>query len=180
MPVEVRRTLVKSAPELWAELSDTAALARRLGAFGSIRITHAEPEELVEWEGDRAAGSVRLEPSGFGTRVTMSAEPALAEVAVPAAAPPGAAVVAPEVEPPAPPQPPRRGVLARVAFWRRPAQEAPPPAPRPVPAAEPEPEPEPEPLPPAAQMISDEAATEVLAEVLDVLGAANHRPFSRA
>ena len=71
--MEATRTLVKSRPELCAELSDVAALARHLGDFGPIRITRTEPEAVVEWEGDRAAGSVRLEPAGWGTRVTLTA-----------------------------------------------------------------------------------------------------------
>src|ERR687883_547013 len=69
-----QRTLVKSPPELWAEVSDVAALARHLGEFGEIRITRLEPETTVAWEGDRARGTVRLEPAGWGTRVTLTAE----------------------------------------------------------------------------------------------------------
>ena len=69
---ETSRTLVKSAPELWAECSDAASLARHLGAFGEIRITKLEPETAVAWEGTAACGTVRLEPSGWGTRVTMT------------------------------------------------------------------------------------------------------------
>jgi hypothetical protein len=69
---EAKRTLVKSGPELWAELADPAALAAHLGPFGSVRITRTTPETLVEWEGDHAAGTVRLEPSGFGTRVVLT------------------------------------------------------------------------------------------------------------
>ena len=65
------RTLVKSAPELWAECSDAASLARHLGAFGEIRITKLEPETAVAWEGTAASGTVRLESSGWGTRVTL-------------------------------------------------------------------------------------------------------------
>jgi hypothetical protein len=68
------RTLVKSAPELWAECSVAGALARHLGAFGEIRVTRLEPETTVAWEGDAARGTVRLEPSGWGTRVTLTAE----------------------------------------------------------------------------------------------------------
>src|SRR5919197_6263864 len=78
-----QRTLVKSPPELWAELSDVESLARHLGEFGEIRITRLDPETTVAWEGDRARGTVHLEPSGWGTRVTLTAE--LAE-AVPAGA----------------------------------------------------------------------------------------------
>jgi hypothetical protein len=68
-----QRTLVKSPPELWAEISDVGALARHLGAFGEIRITRLEPETTVAWEGDRARGTVELEPSGWGTKVTLTA-----------------------------------------------------------------------------------------------------------
>ena len=67
---EASRTLVKSPPELWAECSDAASLARHLdGSFGEIRITRLEPETAVAWEGELASGTVRLEPSGWGTRV---------------------------------------------------------------------------------------------------------------
>lgn len=71
---EAARTLVKSPPELWAEVSDPAALARHLGAFGDIRITGLEPESTVAWEGTRARGTVGLEPAGWGTKVTVTAE----------------------------------------------------------------------------------------------------------
>ena len=90
---EAKRTLVKSGPELWAELTDPGALAGHLGPFGAVRITRTTPETLVEWEGERARGTVRLEPSGFGTRVVLTSE-----------APPA-------------PEPPRPGLLARL--WRR-------------------------------------------------------------
>jgi hypothetical protein len=68
-----RRTLVKSAPELWAECSVADSLARHLGQFGEIKITRLEPETTVAWEGTRASGTVRLEPSGWGTQVTLTA-----------------------------------------------------------------------------------------------------------
>ncbi len=70
---EVKRTLVKSPPELWAELSDPAALTRHLGALGEIRITRTEPEKLVEWETEGTSGVVQIKPSGWGTKVTLSA-----------------------------------------------------------------------------------------------------------
>jgi hypothetical protein len=69
---EVQRTLVKSPPELWAELGDPAALARHLGALGEIRITRAEPEKRVEWEAPGTNGVVQIKPSGWGTKVTLS------------------------------------------------------------------------------------------------------------
>ena len=74
---EVQRTLVKSPPELWTELSDPAALARHLEALGDVRITRAEPERVVEWEADGASGVVTIKPSGWGTRVILSATTAL-------------------------------------------------------------------------------------------------------
>ncbi|HWX43862.1 MAG TPA: hypothetical protein VNY52_00900 [Solirubrobacteraceae bacterium] len=69
---EAQRTLVKSPPELWAELSDPASLARHLGHFGEIRIARIKPETTVEWEADSVQGAVHLKPSGWGTKVTLS------------------------------------------------------------------------------------------------------------
>jgi hypothetical protein len=71
---EASRTLVKSPPELWAEVSDPSSLARHLDGFGEIRITRLEPETAVAWEGDQVSGTVRLEPSGWGTRVLLTAK----------------------------------------------------------------------------------------------------------
>ena len=68
-----QRTLVKSPPELWAEISDVEALARHLGAFGEIRITRVVPETTVSWEGDTARGTVELSAAGWGTKVTLRA-----------------------------------------------------------------------------------------------------------
>jgi hypothetical protein len=69
-----KRTLVKSQPELWEELSEVERLAKHLGAFGEIRITKVEPEHRVAWEGEHASGTVSIEPSGWGTKVVLSAE----------------------------------------------------------------------------------------------------------
>jgi hypothetical protein len=82
---EVKRTIVKSPPELWAQVSDAATLMRHLGEFGEIRITRAEPEKIVEWEAELASGKVQIKPSGWGTQVLLSVtrelpEPALAEI----------------------------------------------------------------------------------------------------
>ncbi|HWY19140.1 MAG TPA: hypothetical protein VNY27_10585 [Solirubrobacteraceae bacterium] len=199
---EVRRTLVKSPPELWAELSDPASLARHLGELGEIHIVRTEPDRAVDWEaaaadGAHASGRVAIEPSGWGTRVTLSAsrtivaperepepEPAPVEVAV---------AVEPEPEPEVIEPEPRPGFFAR--FFRRRRQ----PVPVPELTIEPEPEPiaeveiaEPEIAEPAPQEaapepdISAELAeleqqtTAMLTGVLDRLGAAHHRPFSRA
>ena len=89
---EASRTLVKSPPELWAECSDAAALARHLGGFGEIRITRLDPETAVAWEGEQVRGTVRIEPAGWGTKVILTAEEAVEDAA--------------PTEPPAPTQTP--------------------------------------------------------------------------
>ncbi|HWG07555.1 MAG TPA: hypothetical protein VN672_00965 [Solirubrobacteraceae bacterium] len=76
---EVQRTLVKSPPELWAEISDAEALARHLGEFGEIRITRVQPEQKVEWEADDASGSIVIKPSGWGTKVKLTVTRELGE-----------------------------------------------------------------------------------------------------
>ena len=158
--MEAKRTLVKSPPELWAELSEISALARHLGEFGEIRITRTEPESVVEWEGDLASGSVRLEPSGWGTKVTLAALPVMLDPPEPEPEPD------PEPEP-EPPAPAPRGFWSRL--FRRPQMLAPlPPEVRVVVV-------EPGPLP-AIDAATGEA---VLGRALDTLGAAHHRPFSR-
>jgi hypothetical protein len=238
-----QRTLVKSPPELWAEVSDIDSLARHLGEFGEIRITRLDPETTVAWEGDRACGTVALEPTAWGTKVTITAklaqevvvepvavepepepEPVAAEpvavepqpepepVAVepepepePVAAEPEPEAIAPEPDAPAT-EAPKEGFFARL-FGRRskvePVVEVEPeaePEPEPV-AVEPEPvaveaepepelvavapepepvavEPEPEPEPVRA-VLDVERAEAILTGVLDDLGSAHHRPFSR-
>ena len=133
--LQASRTLVKSPPELWAELSDIGALARHLGEFGEIRITQVDPESRVEWEADRASGTVRLEPSGWGTRVVLTVdtpEPAAdpePEVEEPVAVVEEAPVVEPEPEPGAG----RRGAQARLlgAAVRSPQARARAPSPEP-------------------------------------------------
>lgn len=233
-----QRTLVKSPPELWAEVSDVECLARHLGEFGDIRITRVEPETTVVWEGERASGTVELEPSGWGTKVTLTATPAAQpepEVApAPAPGPRSEAVSQPgpealnvpiataervtmDVRPDQAPEPEPLAVapapltanelLAKSGFFSRmfkrrkaeiggpsaptpdPAPPTPTPVPDPPPAPEPEPPlPEPTPLPPREPDPEPPAAAEaeppldvagVLTGVLDTLGAAHHRPFSR-
>ncbi len=71
--LQASRTLVKSPPELWAECSDAASLARHLDRFGDIRITRLDPETAVAWEGERTRGTVRIEPAGWGTKVILTA-----------------------------------------------------------------------------------------------------------
>ncbi len=70
---EVQRTLVKSPPELWAELSDQESLARHLSDFGEIRITSTAAESAVHWESDEATGTALIRQAGWGTKVTLRA-----------------------------------------------------------------------------------------------------------
>jgi hypothetical protein len=60
---------VKSPPELWAEL-EGARLGETLGA---TKVKTTEPERELAWEGAGAAGLARLEPSSWGTKVTLTA-----------------------------------------------------------------------------------------------------------
>jgi hypothetical protein len=170
-----KRTLVKSPPELWSELSEVERLARHLGAFGEIKITKLEPEHTVAWEGESASGTVMIEPSGWGTKVTLNAH---VEEGEPDPEPEPAAVEVPGPAVPAFPAdlgPARKtGFFARLFAWGPPDEP-------PAPVAEPEPEHEPEPEP-VAHVESEPAipdAQTVLEEALEALGSAHHRPFSR-
>jgi hypothetical protein len=154
---QASRTLLKSPPELWAECSDAQSLRRHLGEFvGEIRITTLEPETTVAWEGDALSGTVVLQPSGWGTKVTLRAKANASEsdAAAPAPAPRGR-------------EPARARFVARVRRWFY-AESGSDQLPV-APAAEP-PEAPPEP---------DQTA-EALTAALDSLGKAHHRPFSRA
>jgi hypothetical protein len=99
---EAQRTLVKSPPELWAELSDPASLARHLGEFGEIRIARVEAEKSVAWEADAVTGTVELKPSGWGTRVTLTV---VRELPEPVAVESEPEAVAVKSEPEAAPEP---------------------------------------------------------------------------
>ncbi len=169
------RRLVKSPPELWAELGSEDSLGRHLAAFGEIRITRVDPESTVAWEGDRVSGTVELAAAGWGTKVVLTARP---HDAPPAAQPVLAkGMLAADRPPPlegvyrkrgaepnefdtrpapaawaAPAEDlPRRGFFARL-FSRRAAEPAAgipgPPVPTPDPSP-PAPSPSPGPLPPA-------------------------------
>jgi hypothetical protein len=203
----VKRTLVKSPPELWSELSEVERLAKHLDAFGEIKITRLEPESTVAWEGEGASGTVSIEPSGWGTKVTLTArvegedpvpEPPAPEP--PAPEPPAAEPAAPEpvvTEPTPEPAAPRPRLFARLfgRERRRPALAAE----QPVWVAgahEPEPEPElvveepvvaeepeavvvEEPTPDAGAPLTPASAQAALEGALEALGSAHHRPFSR-
>jgi hypothetical protein len=190
--LSAERTLVKSPPELWSELSELERLAKHLDAFGDIRITRLQPEREVAWEAERAAGTISMEPSGWGTRVTLTA--ALEDD--------GASVdeeTGNEREPDRDTGDEGDDVLPTTRTmrmldrlfpgWRAPSYGAPPAGalddlriePE-APPAPPEPEPPHEqPDPPSSQPgpLDPERAREALDAVLDTLGSAHHRPFSR-
>jgi hypothetical protein len=136
---EVQRTLVKSPPELWAELSDPTALARHLGELGEIRITRTEPESTVEWAAENTTGTVSIKPSGWGTKVTLSV---IRETVEPACAEDGDQEPEPVPDLKAPPQEQPQSV-----------------EPEPEPAPEPVPEPAPAPEPAAASTPDFESAS---------------------
>jgi hypothetical protein len=180
-----KRTLVKSAPELWGELSEAERLGKHLEAFGDIKITKLEPEHTVAWEGEHASGTVSIEPSGWGTKVTLTAEldgvlepesPAVEEE-IPLHEEEPAELVEVEVErevvgvseePEEPEEP--EPTTTRRGFWSRLFRREPRPEPEPLitvlePEPEPiveaaEPEPEPEPVVAAAEPEPAEPETE--------------------
>lgn len=135
---EVQRTLVKSPPELWAELSDPSALARHLGELGEIRITQIEPETAVAWEAEDASGTVLLKPSGWGTKVTLTVNRELPEPAPDV----------PEAQSPVAHEPPAQPISTPQA------------EPEPLPQADAEPEPDPAPEPEAEPAPEPEAAVD--------------------
>jgi hypothetical protein len=67
---EVSRTLVKSPPELWAELGPDC-LEKALGA---VSVEETEAERELTFSGNGVHGSAVLEPAGWGTKVTLTAE----------------------------------------------------------------------------------------------------------
>ncbi len=185
---EVQRTLVKSPPELWAELSDPAALARHLGELGKIRITHIEPEKTVEWEAADTTGKVLLKPSGWGTKVTLTATRELS-APEPQPEPEPSMEVEPEPEPIVAEEPepePHPGFFARLFRRRKEVVQPEPEQSATIEVDEPD-RPQDEDrkdiaaeLKAAEEEVAAEEVTAVLTAVLDRLGAAHHRPFSRA
>jgi hypothetical protein len=67
---EVSRTLVKSPPELWAELGPDCLEK----ALGSVSVEETEPEREMTFSGNGVHGRALLEPAGWGTKVTLTAE----------------------------------------------------------------------------------------------------------
>lgn len=68
--VEVSRTLVKSPPELWTEFEGDALQE----AVGEVTVRVTEPERALAWEAKGVRGTAVIESSGWGTKVTLTAE----------------------------------------------------------------------------------------------------------
>ena len=79
-----KRTLVKSAPELWELADDPARMqAWMSGLIGAgtpvtVEVTERDPERTLAWRssppGSPARISIELAESGFGTAVRITAE----------------------------------------------------------------------------------------------------------
>jgi hypothetical protein len=187
-----QRTLVKSPPELWAEVSEVESLAKHLGELGEIKITRAVPETTVAWEGELISGTVELAQSGWGTKVTFHATvpepdppPEPEPVAEPELEPEPVATVEPAASPE--PQVDRRGFWARL-FGRPPRYDEPvqePEAPTlefPAVVVDAEPETTLEPIASEPAIVAEPepaGVQEILDGTLEALGQAHHRPFSR-
>ena len=84
MESKAKRTLVKSAPELWELASDVARMeAWMAGLTGSARPTAVEvidssPERLLAWRSAEPQSygriAIELTESGFGTAVEITAQ----------------------------------------------------------------------------------------------------------
>jgi hypothetical protein len=66
--IQLERTLVKSPPELWEELSD---IERWLG---DVDVSRRDPPTSLLWIGRGARGVIELEASGWGTKVRARVE----------------------------------------------------------------------------------------------------------
>ena len=191
--LSVKRTLVKSPPELWSEVSEVESLARHLGELGEIRISRIEPEHTVAWEGERASGTVEIEASGWGTKVTLTAEVDSRQSTVDSQQPEPEPVLEPEPEPEPEPSPSMRlppvmassqpGLFSRWFFkqrtspspWRPLRSPSRPGLPSRSPSSS-----RPSPSPSRSRSRADrEEILALLESTLDSLGSAHHRPFSR-
>ena len=76
------RTLVKSPPELWELLDQPermqGLMSALVGRATEVNVYERKPEELLCWEARQGGGEARieveLEESGWGTKVSVSAE----------------------------------------------------------------------------------------------------------
>src|SRR5215218_9187465 len=84
METKAKRTLVKSAPELWELADDPARMQAWMagltgdGAPAPVEVTVREPGRLLAWRaavpGTGARIAIELAAGGFGTAVQITAE----------------------------------------------------------------------------------------------------------
>ena len=85
METHAKRTLVKSAPELWELADDVARMeAWMAGLVGSpapvaVEVTDRDPEHILAWRangssGERGRIAIELAERGFGTAVRITAQ----------------------------------------------------------------------------------------------------------
>lgn len=96
MEAKAKRTLVKSAPELWEAADDLARMEAWMGGLVGARaplaveVTDREPERVLAWRSAdptaHARIAIELSESGFGTSVRITAQHARPETAAALAA----------------------------------------------------------------------------------------------
>jgi hypothetical protein len=84
MKSKAKRTLVKSAPELWELADDPARMESWMagltgsGGAGPVEVTDRDPGRLLAWRaadpGTEARIVIELAEKGFGTAVQITAE----------------------------------------------------------------------------------------------------------
>jgi hypothetical protein len=84
MESKAKRTLVKSAPELWELADDLSRLEAWMGGLIgtkqpiAVQVTDREPERVLAWRsaepGSFARIAIELAESGFGTAVRITAQ----------------------------------------------------------------------------------------------------------
>jgi len=84
MESKAKRTLVKSAPELWELADDPARMQAWItgltgsGTPGTVEVVEREPGRVLAWRatdpGAEARIAIELAESGFGTAVNITAE----------------------------------------------------------------------------------------------------------
>ncbi len=78
MSCTARRTLVKSAPELWELADDLERMESWLGDVAGVpvarvEVTQREPEQRLAWQASGVAIALELAEGTFGTSVKVTA-----------------------------------------------------------------------------------------------------------
>lgn len=87
MEVNVKRTLVKSAPELWELADDLERMEAWISGLageeqGAVEVTRREPGRILAWRAKPNTDcniAIEMAESGFGTAVTITARHAAGE-----------------------------------------------------------------------------------------------------